>query len=105
MICVPSEDSDQPGHPPSLISAFAVWVAKGPKFLQADSKDRSDWASAQADLTLHWAHRSFCWICIGMWLIYDALKHFMDPPREFNTIVLQLLKDYVVSSSRLETIT
>ena len=23
MICVPSEDSDQPGHPPSLIRVFA----------------------------------------------------------------------------------
>ena len=22
--CAPSEDSDQPGHPPSLISVFAV---------------------------------------------------------------------------------
>ena len=24
---------------------------------------RSDWADAQADLSLHWAHRSFCWFC------------------------------------------
>ena len=24
MTCVPSEDSDQPGHPPNLIRAFAV---------------------------------------------------------------------------------
>ena len=24
MVCVPSKDSDQPGHPPSLIRAFAV---------------------------------------------------------------------------------
>ena len=24
MVCVPSEDSDQPGRPPSLISVFAV---------------------------------------------------------------------------------
>ena len=24
MICAPSEDSDQPGHPPSLIRVFAV---------------------------------------------------------------------------------
>ena len=24
MACVPSEDSDQPGHPPSLIKVFAV---------------------------------------------------------------------------------
>ena len=24
MACAPSEDSDQPGHPPSLIKVFAV---------------------------------------------------------------------------------
>ena len=24
MVCAPSEDSDQPGHPPSLIRVFAV---------------------------------------------------------------------------------
>ena len=34
--CVPSEDSDQPGHQSSLC---AQWVAKDPSFLHADSKD------------------------------------------------------------------
>ena len=28
MICAPSEDSDQPGHPPSLIKIFAVHMKK-----------------------------------------------------------------------------
>ena len=28
MACVPSEDSDQPGHPPSLIRVFAVRMKK-----------------------------------------------------------------------------
>ena len=43
--CVPSEDSDQPGHPPSLIrvwsesSLCAQWVAKDLSFLHADSED------------------------------------------------------------------
>ena len=26
----------------------------------------SDWADAQADLRLRWAHRSFCWFCHAM---------------------------------------
>ena len=41
MICAPSGDSDQPGHPPSLIRVFAVRsvVAKDPSFLHADSED------------------------------------------------------------------
>ena len=30
-------------------------------FLHADSEDCSDWADVLADLSLHWAHRSFCW--------------------------------------------
>ena len=39
MTCAPSEDSDQPGHPPSLIRVFAQWVAEDPMFLHADSED------------------------------------------------------------------
>ena len=69
--CVPSEDSDQPGHPPrlirvdqpghppSLIRVFAVrmkkaWVLSYP--LSAQQRPWSDWANAQADLSLPWAH-------------------------------------------------
>ena len=37
-------------------SLYAQWVAKGPRFLHADSEDWSDWAHAQADLSLRWAH-------------------------------------------------
>ena len=79
--CAPSEDSDQPGHPPSLIRVFACaqWVAKDPSFLHADSEDSdqpghrqwrlwSDWADAQADLSLHWAHTHFVGFVMS-WLI------------------------------------
>ena len=54
--CAPNEDSDQPRHPPSLITAFAVrsWVAKDPRFHHADSKD-----SEQTGLCLRWAHTHF----------------------------------------------
>ena len=38
--CVPSEDSDQPEHPPSLIRVFTVHsVAKDPIFLRAGSEN------------------------------------------------------------------
>ena len=66
MTCVPSKDSDQPGHPPSLIGVFAVrmkkaWVLSYP--LSAQGILWSDWAdaqpSAQADLSLGWAHSQF----------------------------------------------
>ena len=57
--CVPSEDSDQPRHPSSLIRVFAVrmkkgWILSYP--LNAQRRLRSDWADAQADLSLRWAH-------------------------------------------------
>ena len=66
MICAPSEDSDQPGHPPSLIRVSAVrlkqnWVLSYP--LSAQRRLWSDWADAQADLSLRWAQKSFYWVC------------------------------------------
>ena len=62
MACAPSEDSDQPGHPPSLIRVFAVrmkkaWVLSYPFSVQR--RLWSDWADAQADLSLRWAHTHF----------------------------------------------
>ena len=58
MECGPSEDSD----PPSLIRVFAVcmkkaWVLSYP--LSAQRRLWSDWADAQADLSVHWAHSHF----------------------------------------------
>ena len=56
--CAPSEDSDQP----SLIRVFAVrmkktWVLSYP--LRAQRRLWSDWADAQADLSLRWVHTHF----------------------------------------------
>ena len=64
--CAPSEDSDHP----SLIRVFTVcmkkaWVLSYP--LSAQRRLWSDWADAdaQAELSLHWAHMSFCWVFNG----------------------------------------
>ena len=52
--------------PPSLIRVFAVCSlgSRGPT-LSSSGQWRlwSDWADAQADLSLRWAHRPFCWFC------------------------------------------
>ena len=40
-------------------SLCAQWVSKDPSFLHVDSEDWSDWAGAQADPSLGWAHRLF----------------------------------------------
>ena len=60
--CAPSEYSDQPGHPPSLISVFAVRMKKAWDLsypLRAQRRLWSDWADAQAGLSLCWAHSHF----------------------------------------------
>ena len=60
--CAPSKDSDQPGHSPSLMrvwweSLLSAWRKLGSLAIHwAHSKDWSDWADAQADLSLCWAH-------------------------------------------------
>ena len=69
--CAPSEDSDQPGHPPSLIRVFAVrmkkpWVLSYP--LSAQRRLWSNWVDAQADLSLRWAHTHFVGF-VMLWLI------------------------------------
>ena len=42
----------------------ALWIAKDPNFLQADSEDWSDWPGTQTDLSLCWVHMSFCSFCL-----------------------------------------
>ena len=61
-----SEDSDQPGHPPSLIRVFTVhmttlWVLSYP--LSAQRRLPSGWVDSQAELSFSWAHMPFCWFC------------------------------------------
>ena len=71
MACAPSEDSDKLGHPPSLISVFAVRMKKAcvPSYpLSAQRRLLSDWADAQADLSLRWAHSHFIGF-VMRWLI------------------------------------
>ena len=66
MVCAPNEDSDQSWHPPNLIGVFPVrsMGSYGSKLSSCGQRRlRSDWADAQADLSLRWAHMSFCRFC------------------------------------------
>ena len=77
MTCVPSEDSDQPGHPPSLIRVFAVRMKKHLVLsypLSAQQRLWSDWVDAQADQSLRWEHRSFCWFYHAVAHIFPQVK-------------------------------
>ena len=62
MASAPSETSDQPGHPPSLIRGFTVcmkkpWVLS--YWFSTQQRLWSDWADAQSDQSLRWAHSHF----------------------------------------------
>ena len=86
--CTPSEDSDQPGHLPSLIRVFAVcmkkaWVLRYP--LSAHRRLWSDWADAQADLSLRWAHRLFVGF-VMRWLKKLWHKNLKSPEWTLKTI-------------------
>ena len=81
-VCAPGEYSDKPGPPPSLIRVFAVrmkkpWVLNYP--LSTQRRLWSDWADAQADLSLRWAHTHFVGfvmsrlMCFVYYLLFHAL--------------------------------
>ena len=81
MVFVPSEDSDQTGHPPSLNRVFAVriknhWILSYPQ--NAHGKLWSDWADAKADLSLRWAHSYF----VGFVVL--RLISFYPPLAQYN---------------------
>ena len=62
-------------------SLCAQWIAKDPSFLHADSEDWSDWADAQADLSLRWGHSHFVGFVMSrlMWVYQSVmlLKRFV----------------------------
>ena len=96
MTCAPSKDSDQPWHLPSLIRVFAVhlkkhWVISYP--LSTQRMLWSEWVDAQADLSLRWTHRSFCWFCHAAAHIekdgkssqnYHQMSHLMTKPTKWH---------------------
>ena len=100
--CAPSKDSDQPGHLPSLISILAVcmkkaWVLSYP--LSAQWRLWSDWADAQADLSLRWVHSHFVgfvmsWLtsCFHyFWKIGSPSHNFSVLKELFKNVTLNIL--------------
>ena len=66
MACASSEDSDQPGYPPSLIRVFAVrmkkpWVLSYP--LSAQRRLWSDLGACPGWSESSLGAQSFCWFC------------------------------------------
>ena len=75
--CVPSKDSEQPVHPPSLIRVFTVRMKKAWVLSYPSSTQRrlwSNWDDAQADLSLRWVHCHFVGF-VMTWLILCCSFH------------------------------
>ena len=78
---VPSEYSDQPGHPPSLIRVFTMHSMSswGPNISSCGWRRLwSVWANVQADPSLRWAHMPFWWFCheVAQMMIQEILPVF-----------------------------
>ena len=74
MTCAPSKE------------LCALWIAKDPMLLHADSEDWPSWMDAQADLSLCWGQWSFCWFCHAPAQIHSQqwLKDWMQFRCNFN---------------------
>ena len=98
LACAYSEVSNQAAHTQSLIRVFIFRLKKrwALGYPIAPIKDRSDWANAQADLSLKWAHMQTWnvayWACNSIWhqglwsgiAWQTKLKAgFIDPPPPF----------------------
>ena len=89
MACAPSEDSDQPGHPPRLIRVFAIRLKKARTLsypLSAQRRLWSDWGDAQADPSLRWAHMPFCWFCHDAVQISATSWHWKLPTNIYRPV-------------------
>ena len=107
--CAPSEDSDQPGHPPCLIRVFAVcmkkpWVLS--YLLSAQRRLWSDWADAQADPSLRWAHMPHCWFCheaahlVFMYLRWFRLAfHFFIQMQNLVPHIVEKKTEYILAAA------
>ena len=81
--CAPSEDSDQPGHPPSLIRVFAVSLKKA----QVLSCPLSTQWRLWSELGPGWSEsslgaQSLCWFCY-------VTAHWERPRRKVGMLALQ----------------
>ena len=94
--CAPSEDSDQPGQPPSLIRVFAIRMKKALVLSYPMSAQRSlwsNWACPGWSESLLGAH-SFCWFCHVVVQILNAGRNCC--------LVIVIRHKFIVPSSQLQ---
>ena len=98
MACAPSEDSDQPGNPPSLIRVFTVRsaVAKDPSFLHTDGED-SDQTGRMPRLICVFAGRTCHFVGLAMRRLILGISRRVDGHGKL--YMSQLMRLWHLSSS------
>ena len=78
MICAPSEDSDQPGHSPSLIRVVPIRLKEHWVFSYPLSAQRRLWSDLTdtADQSICCAHISFCLFCHEAAHLFILISHY-----------------------------
>ena len=88
MTCTPSEDLDQPGHMPSLISLHCRHKKELNPRLPTEGQAKTlirHWVAAQADFILRWVHMSFCRFYLGFIMLHLKLFLFFQVSFEFRS--------------------
>ena len=74
--CAPSEDSDQPGHQPSLTRVFAVRSMGSLRPKVSSCGQRRLWSAWASDLSLCWAHTHFVgFVMSRLILVFGTLRN------------------------------
>ena len=85
---VPSEDSDQPGHPLSLIRLCPQWLGKDPSFLHADRED-TDQTGRMPRLIWVFNGRTDHFVCFVMRRLISCFHYkciFSNPTHEMSLV-------------------
>ena len=83
--------NQQNDHPMWTESSLSAWSSY---LLSAQWRPWSDWADAQADLSLCCAHRSFCWFCHAADHLITFLKKFSSTVfRGISCLKFQIIKN------------
>ena len=84
MTCVPSEDSDQPVHPPGLIRVFAVPLNQT-YFRRTSKTDQTEWMPRMiwvfAGRTYHFVDFVMLWLILFLFIIHRLKISLRDIPK------------------------
>ena len=107
MACAPRKDSDQPGHPPSLITVFAVHIKGGKEPKLRPCRQRKlwqKWTNAQGGLSLRRTQMPFCWFscCLPVSFLHGIMGTGNQfNARQRNSKKCRETRDYYLSNGAL----